>query len=310
MIKKSFLFVSLIALAVFSPSIHSLFAQEDSASPTIVYLEGSVTVNISGAEWVSAEKNMALKEDSSIKTEDASYCDIAFDKDMKNIVSIGPNSEVKLGKALKQVNISKGRVFAELKALPAGSMFEVVTPQAIAGVRGTAWESIVGATAQFNVKDSTIYVKGMAEEGTKDVAQGNSVVVDPSGWLGELKELTKEDAARMEAWSSRIASSLGPSAKNCGGLIEGFTGASANLFGQVLECEGAGQDEAFASAGGDIAQLGGETNQGLLGGDITQMSFVHTPLTETLETPIQNTPPPVKPPNYSCCPATNPFCSC
>src|SRR3989338_2794420 len=167
MIRKIFLSLALTSLMVLPFQTQTLFAEEESSSgiPKIVYVEGTVTVNISGEGWVPAEKGTALLENSAVKTEDQSYCDIALDKESKNIISVGPNSEVKLGKDFNQIDISKGRVFSELKALPPGSMFEVVTPQAIAGVRGTAWESVIGATAQFNVKDSVIYVKGKDEKG-------------------------------------------------------------------------------------------------------------------------------------------------
>ena len=48
-----------------------------------------------------------------------------------------------MGESIMKLRISKGRVFSELKALKPGSTFEISTPQAIAGVRGTAWETVV-----------------------------------------------------------------------------------------------------------------------------------------------------------------------
>ena len=133
--------------------------------PTIVYVEGTVSVNPSADTWVDASKGMALNEGNSVKTADSSYCDIALDQEKKNILSIGPNSEVKLGEDFKRINIPRGRVFAELKNLPSGSQFEITTPQAVAGVRGTAWESVVEAASKFNVKEHTVYVKGLDKEG-------------------------------------------------------------------------------------------------------------------------------------------------
>ncbi len=259
---------------------------------------------MSGSEWVAAQKDMALNVDSAIKTGDASYCDIALDKEMKNIISLGPNSDVTLGAAFKQIKISKGRVFSELKNLPAGSQFEIVTPQAIAGVRGTAWESIVGPMAQFNVKDHAVYVLGIDPAGnpTKrlDVSQGFSLSVDPSGWLGELAELTKEDLDRMESWSNRIAQAVGQVSgkSNCGGLIEGYEGATANLFGQVLDCEAKSAEASFASANGETpgSIIPQNENQGF-GNDVTTTTFAEIP---EIPTP-QETPTPTPTPEPKVC---------
>lgn len=310
MIKKIcvLFFVLISAGIVFSCS--QLFAegQADQSSnlPTIVYIEGDVSVVSSPeANAVAAVKGMLLAENASVKTSRESYCDIALDQEHKNIISIGPDSDVKIGKDFKQINISKGRVFSQLNALAAGSQFEVATPQAIAGVRGTAWESIVGENSKFNVKTHTVYVKGIgktgAETGENDVAEGFSVVVDPSGWLGELTKLTQEDMDRMESWSSRIERSLGSasSKNNCKGLIDGFDGGSANLFKQVIDCETAGGGS-FAGAGGEGPLLaGGDSQQGITGGDITTTSFIKSPVVETQG----GSTPPVNPPDDKPCSA-------
>ena len=120
MIKKTFQLFFLVAIAVLPVAFAFGEDAAESNLPKIVYIEGSVSVNFAGGEWVDAQKGMALNVDSAIKTGDASYCDIALDKEMKNIISLGPNSDVKLGAAFKQIKISKGRVFSELKNLPEG----------------------------------------------------------------------------------------------------------------------------------------------------------------------------------------------
>ncbi len=302
MIKKipSILFILVSAAIILSCG--DLFAEDQanqpSNLPTIVYIEGDVSVAPSaGTSVVAAAKGVSLAEGASIKTGKESYCDVALDQGHKNVISIGPDSDVTIGKEFKQINIAKGRVFSEMKALAAGSQFEVTTPQAIAGVRGTAWESIVGENSKFNVKNHTVYVKGIdkmgGETGKNDVAEGFSIIVDPSGWLGELAKLTQEDLDRMESWSSRIERSLGTTSgkNNCKGLIDGFDGASANLFKQVIDCESAGQS-ALAAAGGEGPLLAeGDAQQGITGGDITQTMFGRSPI---IEPPKSNDPPPIE----------------
>ena len=85
MIKKTFQLFFLVAIAVLPVAFAFGEDAAESNLPKIVYIEGSVSVNFAGGEWVDAQKGMALNVDSAIKTGDASYCDIALDKEMKNI---------------------------------------------------------------------------------------------------------------------------------------------------------------------------------------------------------------------------------
>ncbi len=322
--KKFVLPIVFLATTFLSVFMANVFAEDQETSttelPKIVYIEGTVSVVPPSQSAVPAEKGMELKEDTVIKTDEQSYCDISFDKENKNIISVGPNSELKIGKDFKQVSISKGRVFSELKGLKPGSTFEVVTPQAIAGVRGTAWESVIDAISKFNVKVSTIYVKGIDKKGSmtgkNDISQGHSVVVDSSGWLGELQDLTKEDEERMDTWSNRIAMSLksASSKGNCNSLIDGYDGASANLFGQVMDCEVGKDSAAFASASEGIALLQGETGQGITGSDITQTTFASSPAESPVETQVStptvtqvSTPTVTQPPPKPVIDVTRPF---
>lgn len=309
MIKKipSVVFSLLTLCALTAPLVYAQPAS--SPVPSIVYAEGSVSVNQTSDIWVTGEKGMGLAEGNSIKTADASSCDIALDQDKKNIISLGPNSEIKLGKDFKVINVPKGRVFAELKNLAAGSQFEIMTPQAVAGVRGTAWETIVDTAAKFNVKEHAVYVKGLdkdgKETGKNDVAEGYSIIVGPDGFLGELSKLTQEDWDRMNDWAARIERALGSSSsKNCSDLVNSYQGASANLFGQVLDCE-TGKDGAFASAGDGAVLVNTDFEQGITGGDITHTSFIQSRVTNA---PAKL---PDEPPTPCDCRASQgPNCSC
>src|SRR3989338_2739367 len=217
MIKKSALFSIILSFVGVFAFASFVFAQNVPAVPAdlpvITHLEGSVLVKSEAAGLENpAVRGMILQQGSVIITSDQSYCDIAFDKEHKNIVSVGPNSKLTIGKDLAAVNLSKGRVFSRLKNLPPGSKFEVVTPQAITGARGTAWESIVDNLATFNVKENTIYVEGLDVQGhtttQSNVSEDQFIAVDPSGALGQVTDLSDEDSKRLEDWSQRIDQAL------------------------------------------------------------------------------------------------------
>jgi len=230
-------------------------------NPVIVYAEGTVTVNITGT-FEPAEKGKVLDGSSIIKTSADSYCDIAFDSAKKNIISIGPNSEVNAGQFNNKVKLLKGRVFAQLDGLKKGSTFEVETPVAIAGARGTAWETIFEKIARFNVAESTINVSGKG--GSKDVGEGSSIDVDELGRLGKMLGLSDEDMERLMQWSQRIRTM-----HKAGGSEGDLNKLLAKLLQDKIK-----DGEGFAAGeGGFVGGGAGSGAPGLLGGDIPPGSF-------------------------------------
>ncbi len=277
MIKKV-VTILIISLFVFCPVS---FAQTENRSPVpsakIVYVENTVILSSDGQNWTPAKAGMAVSDSTQIKTVDASYCDIALDQDLKNIISVGPNSNIAMGAAFKQVKISTGRVFSELRALAPGSQFQVVTPQAIAGVRGTAWETVVGTTTQFNVKNHTIYVQGTSAEGKEnEVPEGNSIVANERGDLGPVGVAAKEDMDRMGNWSNRIVQSLETYRENqANDKVESYDGQSSDLFAEVMQEEMAGDPASFASFDENKTLfIQTDFEQGITGSDITQTTFL------------------------------------
>ncbi|MFA5060581.1 MAG: FecR family protein [Candidatus Omnitrophota bacterium] len=256
-------------------------------TPQIVYVQGDVSINLSGEEWISASKGLSLNANAAVKTSDDSYCDIAFDADQKNIVSVGPNSEIKIGSDFQQVNISAGRVFSRIRGLKEGSRFEIVTPQAVAGVRGTAWESIVTSKSEFKVKENTVYVNGLSlgqVTTTADVLEGKGIEVGDDGSLGDLSDLSQDDLDHMNQWSGRIDQTLGNSStegKDWKKIVENYDGDSSNLFEEVMQEEEGGFEGAFASGGNGnegfiLARTTGGAGDGggIPGGDIVPGSFI------------------------------------
>lgn len=179
-------------------------------APRLVYKEGDVSALMRGtAQAVALEqKGMILKEGLTITTGDESYCDIAFDEGLKNFVSIGPNSELEIGKDFKELKISNGRIFSQLKNLPSDLQFEIVTPQAIAKVHGAIWESNAGTVVSFNVQNGIVDVRGIGKDGKvtgqSNVLAGHSIAVDQNGRLGRPSKVIIEDEERMKNWSDRM----------------------------------------------------------------------------------------------------------
>lgn len=130
------LFVICLLITVFYTTI-SFSKSEDTVK--IFNVSGEVTILASAAkDWVKATDNMDLFSGDTVKTGSNSSAEIAFDEKNMNIVKISPQSHVviKLFKNEK-IELLDGTLFSSIKNLPEGSNFEVRTPMATCGVRGT-----------------------------------------------------------------------------------------------------------------------------------------------------------------------------
>lgn len=269
MLKRNILSLFFIPLSFLLAESYA-FGQE----AKIVHVQGLVSVNQTGDLWEPARKEMVVPESTIVKTGDQAYCDIAFDEEGQNVASIGPNSKIKINE-LQGVHIIRGRVFAQLKG-DNTTDFKVSTPVAIAGARGTSWESIFIETAKFSVADSTIYVQGIDQDGQPtgviDIPVHGFLDVDAFGELGELGELSQEDIDRLNEWTSKIENGL----ERRRIINKGDIG---KLFTKLLESEIPPEEETFASDSQEITGIitGGngdsEAAPSITGGDISTSTF-------------------------------------
>jgi hypothetical protein len=186
--KRVFNFLVFTAVILLFSS--SVFAQ----SAKIIDLKGKVSVKKElSAAWQEAKINMLLLKDAEIKTASGAICTLAFDEELKNIMSIKENSEVKLESIIPaQVFLPEGRVFSLIDNLSAIEKFEVRTPTAIAGARGTGFsvESLNGQTLASCYKHF-VYLMGLDKQGNtgeiKELAEKFGITINPDGtWEGPL----------------------------------------------------------------------------------------------------------------------------
>ncbi|MBU0467528.1 MAG: FecR family protein [Candidatus Omnitrophica bacterium] len=114
----------------------------------VLYLEGRVQMQSStDIEWTPLAKGMQVEIGDSIRTARNSFVDIALDKAKLNTIRIDPKSLVVLNSensgTFDRLDLTKGRVVANLEDLKSGMNFEINTPSAIAGVRGSSYSVYV-----------------------------------------------------------------------------------------------------------------------------------------------------------------------
>jgi hypothetical protein len=199
------------SIVFFALSLFMFCAVSFAQMAKVVEVKGDVQIK-KGAKssWEKAKIDSILDKQAEIKTAVSSECTITFDEELKNILTIKENSEVKI-ENLKPANISlpSGRVFSLIDDITKIEKFEIRTPTAIAGVRGTG-ESVEFSSGCANVKcfENNIYVQGLSGKGNTTqehgVAGGFGIKVCEEGAFGEQFRLSGGDWSQWEEFLSNI----------------------------------------------------------------------------------------------------------
>jgi len=109
------------------------------------------------------------------------------------LVSIQDTGKIHQGHAGTQVSLEMGRLWTKVRRW-AGPLvgFEVRLPNAIAGVHGTIFESIVHAdsSGEVDVYDGVVGVTGSKKSGEVRVSRGQQTSISPDGLVGAPKLLS------------------------------------------------------------------------------------------------------------------------
>ena len=162
---KKLLFITVILASVVMFGSLSVYADTEAK---IIYLKGSVKVQEVGEDfWILAKKGMLLNDGDKIKTFTASEVEIAIDDTLKNIMRLEANTEVLIEDIRKgKFNMPKGEILALIEGLPDGSVFEVKTPTAVAGVAGSGMSvGCDGTSTTVGCFEDKAYVRGVTVDG-------------------------------------------------------------------------------------------------------------------------------------------------
>lgn len=191
---KSRLAIAIFLAALFFPC--TVFAQV----AKIVDFGGKVMVKLDASGgWNKARLNMILNKDAEVETRENAYCTLAFDEEQKNIVTLKQNSRIKIDSIKPGVlYLPQGRVFSLIKNLAKNEKFQVRTPTAIAGARGTGWVTQYdGTCSSEKCFDDVIFIQGLDAQGNTsaetDLLRGNGMDVCGGGKLGPRYPLSDDD---------------------------------------------------------------------------------------------------------------------
>ncbi|MGE5280036.1 MAG: FecR domain-containing protein [Deltaproteobacteria bacterium] len=133
----------------------------------VIALEGDVQIKPEAGAYAPAEEGALLEAGTTIKTGKDASVELGFDEADKNIVRVDENTTaVLLLDAREKINLLEGAVFSIINDLPAGASFEIRTPTAVAGARGTEWATLYrDGTTEVEALADVPYVRGFDESG-------------------------------------------------------------------------------------------------------------------------------------------------
>ena len=178
-----------VVLCAALAAVHqSLFAARE-LKATLTSVKGKVAVQSKGsAEWKTGTNNMAVNAGDTIRTSSGSSVIIKFNDG--SMVKQGPMATMAIGAmsgaasgGKTQLDVDSGKTWARVRKLDASSNFDVKTPTAVAGVRGTFFSSEAEESqSTFDVFDGEVMVSSAA-----DSSQSVSVKAHERTTVGENK---------------------------------------------------------------------------------------------------------------------------
>ncbi len=141
-----------------------LFAQQ----AELISLSGDVKVKLQGIdEYTSAREGMALEAGDKIKSASNASCELSFNQANTNLVRLSENSSAEITFSQdEKIELTEGEIFASISDLPSGSNFEIRTPTAVSGARGTDWVTkVTDQGTDIEAVDDQPYVRHFESSG-------------------------------------------------------------------------------------------------------------------------------------------------
>ena len=185
--------------------IFTFISKASGESVTVMKVSGKVEALKVGAQnWTKTNKGDQLFAGDSIKTYKTGNADIGFDSE--NIVSIKPNTHVVIMiNGNEKIELIDGEVFTLVKNIPTGSAFEIRTPTAVCGARGTGngAKTKKGETT-FSAYENDSYAKGINKDGSFTgaliIKQGFKTNIKRFSKPSKLIKLSNRDLDRWGSW--------------------------------------------------------------------------------------------------------------
>jgi len=203
----------------------------------IIKMKGKVQLReAEGLPWREAKKGEFLRSDYELLTGKRSECTFGFGENIDRALTLKANSQMKIDDAdIGKLKLAKGRVFSLLENMKEKSDFEIRTPTAIAGARGTGW-TVEAKEEETAVRcfEGTVYVKGLDEEGNpvsnKDISEGTGVDVVSGEEIPEPVEVTKKERKQWNSFKDVVKDLIGKPIGKIVAIVDGVTSGAVEGY--------------------------------------------------------------------------------
>ncbi len=200
-----------LAVAVFAVGIflHNACAEE----ATILFTEGDVKIGYAASpgEWTDAIADAIVVAGDRLKTGEASWVELEIGKDTNNIVKLDENTTVDIIELVNvKIGLLDGEVRSSVESLAKDSTFEIVTPTAVCGARGTGWDTMrEGDRVTVDAYENKVFMNRISEEGDvlekAIITAGQRAVLEDRAQAIAMKDLPTDRVERWNSWKGNIA---------------------------------------------------------------------------------------------------------
>ena len=173
----------------------------------VLFVQGEVMVETERAgKWIDATIGMSLEKGENLRTGVNSWAEIGVVSDRENIFRVQERTLVSLIDLRPiRVGLLKGEVRSLVQGLAPDSTFQIETPTAICGARGTGWDTKTdGKKLTADAHENNIFIRPVSRTGqtgkeyTLDEGK-RGILKDPAGDL-LTKDIPLDKTRDWEKW--------------------------------------------------------------------------------------------------------------
>jgi len=170
----------------------------------VLFVTGQVSVSQDGQHWKRLRIGELLKNGMVVRTGQQGHCDIQIGKE--SVFRMKEESELKLAELFKSketgntrtgLELVIGKVLVKPKELKDGESFQVRTPTAVAGVRGTRFS--VESTPGKDTKIGVLHGKVTLRKRIPSLERTDRELIASSKYLSNLDKKLKEETVIVQA---------------------------------------------------------------------------------------------------------------
>ncbi len=171
----------------------------------VLYVQGDVMVRSRRmpGKWLDATTGMTLKQGESLKTGRQSWAELGVVTDFENVVRVRESTVVKLIDLRPiKIGLLEGEVRSLVEGLGVDSTFEIETPTAVCGARGTGWDTRTdGRKSEVDTYEEDVYFQPLKEGAQKKIVKaGKRGILEGIDKEITIKDLPIEKIREWNRW--------------------------------------------------------------------------------------------------------------